>query len=262
MMRRVVGMAVVVVLACVLSARAAETLESLQKKIGEQTSKYKTLQYNVQMVSEGMGMPGKSTSEGQFQAMRKGDKSLSRMETKSRMTFKVGDQEQTQEYSSTMINDGEFVYTVSDAAGQKMAMKMKPDSKMAGSDPLNSEAAFKAMTKDFNVKVLPDATVDGKDAWVLEATPKDKSGGNPMSRMVTSYDKKTGLPLKSVGYDKDGKVLNTMTISNVKTNADIPAERFVFKAPPGVEVMDMTKSSGMGGGMPAQDQPSPEPAGK
>ncbi len=262
MMRRAVGMAAVVILGCVLSARAAETVESLQKKIGEQTGKYKTLQYNVHMVTEGAGMP-KSVGDGQFQAIRKGDKSLTRMETRSRMTFKAGDQEQTQEYTSTMINDGEYIYTLNDAAGQKMAMKMKPDPRMAGNDPLNSEAAFMAMTKDFNVKVLPDAAVDGKDAWVLELTPKDKDkgGNNPLSRMVTWYDKKTGLPIKSVGYDKDGKVLNTMTISDVKTNVSIPADRFVFKAPPGVEVMDMTKAAGMGGAMPAPQEQT-EPAGE
>lgn len=260
MMRRVVGMAVIVALGCALSARAAETLESVEKKIGEQTAKYKSLQYSMHMASEGGGMAPKSTMDGQFQGMRKGDKSVSRMETKSRMTMKMGDQEQTQEYASVMVNDGEFMYTLTDAGGRKMAMKMKPDAKMAGGDPLNSEAAFKAMSKDFNLKLLPDQTIDGKEAWAIEATSKDKNPNNPLSRMVTCYDKKTGLPLKSVGYDKDGKVINTMTVSDVKVNGDIPADRFVFKAPPGVEVMDMSKMAGMGGKMPAQDDNAPEPA--
>jgi len=267
MMRRMVGMAVIVVLGCALSARAAETIESLAKRIGEQTAKYKSLQYNMHSVSEAQAMVGKSTMDGQFQAMRKGDKTLSRMETKSRSSMKMGDQpEQTQEYTSTMINDGEFMYTITDAGGRKMAMKMKPDPKMAGADPLNSESAFKAMGKDFNLKVLPDAAVDGKDAWVVEATPKDnKNPGMVLAKMVSYYDKKTGLPVKSIGYDKDGKVINTMIISDIKTNADIPADRFVFKAPPGVEVMDMTKMPGMGGKMPAADTQgdnAPSPAGE
>jgi outer membrane lipoprotein-sorting protein len=265
MMRRVVGMALIVVLGCAFSARAAETIESLTKKIGEQTAKYKSLQYNMHSVNEAQAMVGKSTMDGQFQAMRKGDKTLSRMDTKSRSSMKMGDQpEQTQEYTSTMINDGEFMYTITDTGGQKMAMKMKPDPKMAGSDPLDSESAFKAMGKDFNLKVLPDAAVEGKDAWVVEATPKDtKSPNMVLAKMVSYYDKKSGLPVKSLGYDKDGKVINTMVISDVKTNADIPAERFVFKAPPGVEVMDMTKMAGMGGKMPAaegQGESAPAPA--
>jgi outer membrane lipoprotein-sorting protein len=155
------------------------------------------------------------------------------------------------------------MYTISDVGGQKMAMKMKPSPEMAGADPLNSESAFKAMGKDFNLKVLPDAAVDGKDAWVIEATPKDSKNAEMMTKMVTYYDKKTGLPIKSVGYGKDGKVVNTMTISDIKTNADIPADRFVFKAPPGVEVMDMTKVAGMGGKMPSaeeMDDAATEPA--
>jgi outer membrane lipoprotein-sorting protein len=251
MMRRMVGIAVIVVVSCALSARAAETVESVAKKIGEQTAKYKSLQYSMHSVNEGQAMVGKSTTTGQFQAMRKGEKTLSRMESKS--SQKIG--EQTQEYVSTMINDGEFMYTITDAGGQKMAMKMKVDPKMAGADPLDSESAFKAMGKDFNLKVLPDAAVDGKDAWVIEATPKDTKNPNMvMAKMVSYYDKKTGIPVKSLGYDKDGKVINTMVISDVKTNADISADRFVFKAPPGVEVMDMTKMPGMGGKMPATQE--------
>lgn len=249
-MRRIVGMAVIVVLGCALSGRAAETVESLARKIGEQTDKYKTLQYDMHMVNEVESMGGRMVMDGQFQAMRKSGKTVSRMESKT--VQKMGEESQT--FTSTMINDGEFMYTISDVAGQKMAMKMKPNPKMAGSDPLSSESAFKAMKQDFNLKVLPDATVDGKEAWVLEATPKDAKNAEILARMVNYYDKKNGLPIKSVGYDKAGKVVNTTTFSNFKLNADIPAERFVFKAPPGVEVMDMTKMPGMGGGMPSLDE--------
>ncbi len=267
MMRRAVGCAVIAVLGWAVTASAAETLESVQKKIADLTGKYKTLQYNVHMASEGMpgeGMPGKMVMDGQFQAMRKGDKTLSRMDAKTRMTTKMGGKDEAGDISSLTIVDGEFIYTVMDQGGQKMATKSKVEAK-AGSDPLDSKQAFEALDKDFNLKILPDQSVDGKEAWGIEATPKDTKNPNmPLVKMVTCYDKKTGLPLKSVGYDKEGKAVNTTLISDVKVNSPIPAERFVFKAPPGVEVMDMTKMGG--GSMPAMpqdmDDNQPEPAGE
>ncbi len=250
-MRRTIGLMMVLVAGCAMAARAAETLESVEKKIAEEVGKYKTLQYSMHMVSDmalGEQMSTKTSSDGQTQAMRKGDKVLSRMDSKSRMTTKMGDQPpQTQEVSSLMVNDGEYMYTLTEAAGQKMAHKSKPDPKMAGVDPLDTKKSFDTMRKDYNLKLLPDQAVDGKDCWVIEATPKDTKDPNmPIGRTVSFYEKKTGLPVKSVSYDKAGKVASTMTISDVKVNADIAAERFVFKAPPGVEVMDMTKMGGMG----------------
>lgn len=265
MMRRMVGLAVVLVLGCAVAAKAADTLETVEKKIADQTQKYKTLQYKMHMAGEmAMGeMTHKSAMDGQFLVMRKGDKVLSRMESKSRSTYKAGEApEQTQEVSNLMVNDGEFVYTVTESGSQAVARKTRPDPKTRGVDPLDSASAFKAMSKDFDLKLLPDATVDGKDAWAIEATPKDTKNPNmPVARMVTYYDKKTGVPAKSVGFGKDGKVVHTMVVSDVKVNADIPGDRFVFKAPPGVEVQDMTALGA--DSMPAaadQDDNQPEPA--
>jgi outer membrane lipoprotein-sorting protein len=265
MMRRLVSLAAVLTLSCVLTARAADTLESVEKTIADQTQKYKSLQYTMHMTGEMSmsGMTNKTVTDGQFQALRKGGKVLSRMESKTHSSYRMADQpEQTQDVTNLMVNDGELMYTLMDAAGQKMARKSKPDPKMGGADPLDSAGAFKAMSKDFTLKLLPESAVDGKDAWAIEATPKDTTNPNmPVTRMVTYYDKKTGVPVKSLGFGKDGKVVHTMLISDVKVNADIPADRFIFKAPEGVEVMDMTKVAA--GSMPATmglDDNQPEPA--
>jgi outer membrane lipoprotein-sorting protein len=44
-----------------------------------------------------------------------------------------------------------------------------------------------------------------------------------------------------VTYTPDGKPMNTMTYSDIKINDKISPDRFVFKAPPGVEVQDLSK---------------------
>jgi outer membrane lipoprotein-sorting protein len=44
-----------------------------------------------------------------------------------------------------------------------------------------------------------------------------------------------------VANGPDGKPMTTMTYTDIKINPDIPADRFVFKAPEGVQVQDMSK---------------------
>ena len=61
-----------------------------------------------------------------------------------------------------------------------------------------------------------------------------------MSKMVTHYRKDCGQSVKTVTYAKDGKVTMTSVTSDVKVNPSLSDDRFVFKAPAGVEVQDMT----------------------
>jgi outer membrane lipoprotein-sorting protein len=91
----------------------------------------------------------------------------------------------------------------------------------------------------FNVKLLPDETVDGESCYVLEFTPKaaDAAMGG---RMVQYFRKDNGTIVKLVSYDASNKPSVTVTYSNVQLNPSIGADRFVFAAPPGVEVTDMS----------------------
>lgn len=241
MKRSILCCAAVATLSCALVASAAETLESIEKKLDEQTAKVKSLQYTSRATSDtDMGMAKTHTvTDMRYEVSRSAGKTLFRMESKMKMSQKVGDApEQVQDMTSTVISDGQFSYSLTKNAQMESAMKMKAD----GQDPLNTKKQFADLEKTFKIKVLPDEAVDGKDTYVLELTPIDKAmAAAGMSRMVNYYDKKTGIPLKTLGYDAAGKVTMTSLVTDIKINADIPAERFVFKAPPGVQVMDMTK---------------------
>ena len=89
------------------------------------------------------------------------------------------------------------------------------------------------------LKVLPDSSSDGRAAWVIEATPKPDQAGQ--GKTVIHYDKESGQMIKMVAYTPDGKPMTTMTYSDIKINDKISPDRFVFKAPPGVEVQDLSK---------------------
>jgi hypothetical protein len=135
-----------------------------------------------------------------------------------------------------MINDGEFTYGYSVTDGKKMAYKSKTTGDW-------DQSPFEIWRKEWDLKLLSDESVDGASCYVIEATPKpgsDTAAGGASGKMVFQYRKDCGLNVKMVSYDKDGKVTFTSSSTDVKVNPNLSDDRFVFKAPAGVEVQDMT----------------------
>lgn len=236
---------VLAVLGFTAAASGAETLESVEKKITEQLGKYKTLRLKSKLTSnvqtEAVKMKTMADSVAEY-ARRPGGKWVSRTESATKISRKIGDNaEEKDEAKVLSIYDGESFYVLTEMPKQKSAMKMQPDPK-SNVNPLDGKGLFNLLHEYYDVKLLPDESVDGQAVYVIEATPKkrDNADGN-QGKVLSYYDKKTGVAIKSVMYDKAGKVTGTSMTTDVKPDVDIPADRFVFKAPPGVEVMDMTK---------------------
>lgn len=218
----------------------AESFEAIKKKIHDQTSRLKSLSYKSHTTShiQTPEMTVKSESDLTAQFMRQGDKVLTRMEVASTTMQKFGDQEQKIPSTMLTVSDGQYQYNYSESAGQKSAFRQKID-------PANQISVFDGnklfadMEKNFSIKVLPDETVDGRSCFVLEMTPKGQMAAAGMGKTISHFDKGDGIIRKSVTYDKDGKIMNTMTTRDIKVDDAIPADRFKFKAPEGVTVQDM-----------------------
>ena len=234
-MRRRVSLIGTLGLGLALSSAAvsAETVEEVSKKIAAASEKLNSFSAKTKMViemkQEGFSMV--STTDGTTEMLRKGGDFLMRSENKSVAETNVGGNVTKQESSVLMIVDGSFVYSVSEAAGVKSAQKMKLEKPDV--DP------FKVWRAMADLKVLPDSSSDGRAAWVIEATPKPDQAG--LGKTVIHYDKESGQMIKMVTYTPDGKPMTTMTYSDIKINDKISPDRFVFKAPPGVEVQDLSK---------------------
>lgn len=242
-MRAHARIAAIALAVCAVTAVAvrAETIDEVKKKIHEKVSKYKSIQYTLEMKTD-MDTPQfkmSSTTRQTAQFVNKGDKILARMESETSSTQKMGEQENKQEVKSLDVCDGNFWYSMADQGGEKTATKRKADVKKEG-NPFDPQNGFKQMEEHFDVKLMPDETVNGKPAWVFEMKLKP---GNPaasmMGRALAYYDKETGVSLKGVSFDPAGKPTSTSTTTDVKIDADIPADRFVFKAPEGVTVQEM-----------------------
>ncbi|MHC4695280.1 MAG: LolA family protein [Planctomycetota bacterium] len=222
MMRRIpIAVLTIIALSCagVSSATAVETIESVEKKLTEKWNKVRSVSAKVKMEGPSPGMGG----TGALELMKRGDEVLFRME----MTL-------ASQVSTIMISDGEFMYAVNDHMGQKMALKMKSDK----SQLMTPTAQLSERRTTHELKVLPDQSIDGHAAYVIEATPKQQISG--IGKAISYYAKETGVVLRMIAHDQSGNVISNMTFTDVKINPKIDASRFVFTAPPGVQVMDMT----------------------
>lgn len=216
----------------------ADSLEDVEKKLVEAHSKMKSYTSKTKTVqSFDMGQGNKMSSDvgGIVEWKRDGDKQKFRTEMKGTTTTSMGGTDNKMDISVMMVSDGDFLYSLSEQMGQKMATKQKPDTSMTG-DP---KKLFEKIRSDNDVKVLADEKVDGTSCVVLEVIPKN-AADVPVAKSVMYFSKETGINVKVVGKDKDGKDVFTNTSTDIKLNVDIPNDRFVFKAPEGVQVMDMT----------------------
>jgi len=215
------------------SALAAETIEEVGAKIAAASKKIKSYSAKSKTVTnmKQQGFSMVSTIEGTTETLHKGDSVLVRVESSGVTETTVGGNTSKQESTMTMISDGTYAYTVSETAGVKTGYKTKSGNSSA--DPLE------AWRGSSELKVLPDSSLDGIAVWVIEATPK--SGGGMRGKMVLSFHKETGQMIKMIAYGPDGKPMSTTTFSDMKVNPKISADRFVFKAPAGVTIQDMTQ---------------------
>lgn len=233
----------------------AETLEEVEKKIATAAEKVKSYTAKSEQLTEmsmGDQYKMKSESKGTYEYMRKDDKHLMRMESKGVTITKIGDQpEKKINQKSTVVSDGEYMTTLTEGDDdQKQAIKMKAD-KAA----YNPKAIFDSMRKDYDLKLMPDEKVDGKDCWLVEATPKKEEPGSPVGKIRMWFRKDLGMTVKNVVLDKKGKPTTTVTMTDIKTDVDIKPERFKLEIPKGVEVMDMTK---MQTSRPAEESTEPD----
>jgi hypothetical protein len=163
-----------------------------------------------------------------------------------------------------MIFDGKYHYTLMISGQEKSAFKMAND-KSVNMNPNDGQAVFAAQRQAGDLRLLPDESVGGKACYVIETVHKsagDEASGKAM--MVTHYDKKTGVGMKTVSYDQNGKVIMTSETTEVKTGLSIPDDRFVFKVPAGVQVIDSGAAQAQAQAAEADDAPAAEkkPAAK
>jgi outer membrane lipoprotein-sorting protein len=214
----------------------ADDLAQIEQKIISAAEEVKSCQADMTMLTtmDTPGMTMKSQGKGRFEFQLKDGKKLSRTELKMTTTTTAAGQENRMESGTLAISDGEYSWVLADQMGQKMVMKRKLDAAQAG---VASKAMFDALREDFTLKLLDDAKCDGRQAYVIEATPKQPGA---TGKQLYFFDKDSGMLLKMEVFTPEGKLLSSTTMTNYKVNEPIDPKRFVFTVPDGVTVMDQT----------------------
>lgn len=231
--------AIVGLLAFTFVPARGETLEEVKQKISDRLDRLRSVQARLTMVQDvdSRGSAYQARTEGIYEIVNKGARSPFRSDMKVTQTLKeAGGGSKQAEFSTLSVCDGEFVYTLQEGMGRRSASKGRVDPSRA---MFGDKAFLENLQRDYNLKLLADDHVDGTPVWVIEATPKD-AANNPIGRMSHYFQKDSGLWVKAIGRDREDKVISQTQVKDIKLNVTIPASRFEFHAPPGVEVVDLT----------------------
>jgi len=222
-----------------VAAKAAEDkAEAVIKELNGKRAGLKSMTAKVKMsTAQSTGHAAAVTeSAGTYELIRKEGKTSFRMDLKMVTTLEINGKKSTIPSSTLSLGDGSTVYTLSDQAGTRLVTKTNADY----APPFEFESVFAKIREDHRFSVLPDQSVDGQVVYVLQATPQTPS---PIAKQLFYLAKETGDMLKQELYALNDKVFTTILFSDIKHNGDIPADRFVFKAPRGVKIIDLTGSS-------------------
>lgn len=187
----------------------------------------------MEMHAEG---PAPTRQRGTYEMKSEGDRRLVRVELTLVDPIAKGSSGGTGAPRITSISDGENTYVLSEQEGQASARKSPLDPSMH-MDPVSF---FTQMEEHGVMELLPDEAVDGRAVVVIRVVPK---GGDLSDGYVNYYiAKDCGLITQMIATESATGTTTRATLTRIQLNTDIPSERFVFRAPPGVEVQETITS--------------------
>jgi outer membrane lipoprotein-sorting protein len=217
---------------------AGDTLESVEKTLTEKWAKVQSMsaKMHVHIELDTGRTKGTSKTESDIDYMLKDGKELFRSHMRIKEDFEPAPKG---EHSTLIIIDGDVIYSLIEGTGQTLAVKQKRGDHAFGIP--GGDNVFGRLHKGHDLKLKHGEKVDGKEMYVIEAVAREASVMAP-SKMVHYFDKDTGMLVKMIGTDANGKEMTRLRYSDVKINPKIDPSRFVFKTPPDVKLTDLTGS--------------------
>jgi outer membrane lipoprotein-sorting protein len=233
-------------------ARAEETLEDVGRHLDNLVRQYRTIRCKIRVTSRMVVNGQVATGEQDIyhEVLRLPDgRTRTRYETRGK-SYRQGDQ--ADDVATLSVYDGDCLYDLRRTPKGTYAMKSRPER-----NPYDPVGRLDIARRQYEARLLPDRTFEGKDVYAIEFVPRVSDETSVTRRMVSYTDRHTGLPIKTISYDADGRVVNIAEVVESALNEDIPADHFEFRPPPGVEVTDTTGGGGQGG---AASVPASSPA--
>ncbi len=219
---------------------AGETIDSVAHQAVQAFKKHASIQAKLTMrmdaISNSQSMS--SVGEGTYEQLVEGDVVKFRMDLKNTVVAETDNKKiNTPQSSISIVSNGLLVFTLTENLTEKTAVKNL-------SEPTQSFAACKAffdsLFRENYVQLLPDEKLDGKEVWVIESKPKTPKRIQP-AKTVNYILKDCGLRVKTTGHDQNGVRVQLSLLSEIKLDTPLKPDRFVFSAPKGVRVVDLTQ---------------------
>ena len=223
------------------TVQAGDTLESVEKRLGAQWEKLSSMSARFDLVRKEIrdGVPMTTSGQGKFESLKYDDRRLYRTDLDSRTQPDDKSTKGISEKSATMIDDGVYLYTLSTRTTRPVPAAVKMVSQPGGLGG-NGKAMLGLMRKTHDLRLLPDQSISKQACYVVEATRKGAPRGGAVRKMIF-FRRADGIVLEMRGFDARGEQIMTMTYRDIKLNPKIDPRRFIFKAPPGVKIVDRTK---------------------
>lgn len=140
------------------------------------------------------------------------------------------------EEETLVLSDGEFRWTYSQGTNTVVKTKIPETPELTENDYL---LLVKIALNDTNLSMLGTEEVEGRKAYLLEATPKKTGEQVPEYSMKVWIDKETWMFLGYEMYDSSESnktLISKVEIRDLKVNTGIPDSEFEFKIPEGATI--------------------------
>lgn len=132
-----------------------------------------------------------------------------------------------------VLSDGEFRWTYDSGTNTVMKTRIPETRELTENDYLS---IIKISLNDTDLSLLGTEKIEGREAYILMATPKEIGEQAPEYSMKVWIDKETWMFLGYEMYDDNGKPVSKVEIRDLKVNIGIPDSEFKFKIPEGANI--------------------------
>ena len=142
-------------------------------------------------------------------------------------------EEPGKEAETLVLSDGEFRWTYDPGTNTVMKTRIPESQELTENDYLS---IIKISLNDTDLSLLGTEKIEGREAYLLMATPKEIGEQAPEYSMKVWIDKETWMFLGYEMYDANGKPVSKVEIRDLKVNIGIPDSEFEFKIPEGATI--------------------------
>jgi chaperone LolA len=152
---------------------------------------------------------------------------------KGKMYLKNPDKFRTETEDEVIVTDGKFLWNYSEENQQVIKNRLDKSK-----DVFKLNQYFSNFRSEYKTELTGEEKVDKVKCYKLKLIPKKDDLF--ITKMTIWVDKKS-LLVKKLEYQDSNDNEITLIFDHIKINQGIPDSKFVFKAPPGVEELDLSE---------------------